>query len=1254
MDTLLEYFYRATDPVLNISQNIARYREQVENLSRELSEGSSVRIDNLQTQLEKIDEYLLKIRGFQELAKKHMQSMNVSTIEAPEGYRVNINRLRRWAMMIDPQSTNDPYAQRLFVVSKCDELFLEKKKAEFSERISWLKQGKDAGTTDEIERLKKTVDALVEDLNGMVSNEDISEFFEKVISENDIYRYTESPSKFPGYAEPLEYISPGAFMYKVPFMEEQYKAVKDKLGYCFDDQTGELMLPAKLDGNSDYIINVTCSPARRKELDKGIQNLILQSINFNPAGMRKVYILDGVRFNSSSLGSLRKLEESSFLGKIPRNPEQMTSALEELMSAASDMDDVLVQYDSVNEYNQSPENDKKLAKTTVIVFGWPNSFNGADKDLLQRLLTSYERYGLSFVLVNYKNQDKKDESEKNDMPEYAMQNAVSIVMTGSKTQIAFADGDRQPFSWYQFEDSLSADYFESIQANEIKNDSIGNEYTKRFDIEDIDVFGREYKKIVLPFGIDGQDAVHTISFENENFATYLVGASRSGKSTLIHTLIAGLIRNYHPDNVELWLADFKQLEFKRYIDNLPPHVKYILLDESTELVYDLIDKLTAEMMDRQKLLGRKGVQRIDELDPRQLDKPLPVIFVILDEFSIMSQSISESDIYKLRLQNILAKGAALGIKFLFASQTFTSGVSGLTATARAQIQQRIAMKGATDEISATLELSSNIKTEQVRNWMDALPPHYALVKFRVSADTLPQVKRFLVMYFKDYAVRDEMIRHLNDDLQPVDSYEPSNSRCFVNKHAVLVDGNSFNEFDDRLFEEEIGNIRRKEAGNISKDDKFITFGTPRLMERMKMSLLTRETRENLLLAARDSERACAASVIVSIIKSLKKQQERIQIWAYARNNLYRNYKDILSGYGVEIIEGIDAVCDEIRKVKSAILSGTESDMTVIMIGMDRICVDFDYIAAGNNSEKHAASKSIGFEMNKKGFARSTEEIQLAKLQNECMAELRKLKQQLESEGLDKEEILERKTEFKRKFFADRGYDYDMMIADGQGNSDKAAEVREKTENVKALTENAAAGPDISETTETGNDMTEKTGTEQEPDEKADPEPVKKKKINLRAVPALFAKPIARMTAPVEESEPDQGEAEPAGDPKPQITVENNSEKITVESSSDKITETEHDKTDESPAENKGAYNASDDFSMIVKLGSRLGYHFMLCLNSVSDLKSTGLKMEYFRYKLSFQSSVEDSRTMFNNKSASTIPEHVCRFDDTLESFSFRP
>ena len=93
---------------------------------------------------------------------------------------------------------------------------------------------------------------------------------------------------------------------------------------------------------------------------------------------------------------------------------------------------------------------------------------------------------------------------------------------------------------------------------------------------------------------------------------------------------------------------------------------------------------------------------------------------------------------------------------------------------------------------------------------------------------------------------------------------------------------------------------------------------------------------------------------------------------------------------------------------------------------------------------------------------------------------------------------------------------------------------------------------------------------------------------------------------------------------------------------------------EKKSANKKAYNAKEDFNFIVKQGSKLGRHFLLSLNSFADLKSTGLRLEYFRYKMSFQVSIDDSRILFRNKIGSTLPEHICQFNDTIESYSFRP
>lgn len=1153
MGTLIESYNQIFNKVKSYQDRIAELEELIRVKSEDTSANVLERIEKLEEQLVKIDDYLLRIKGFQELAKKNLDSQNVLTIEAPPGYRVNLNRLRNWAMMIDPMSSNDPYAQRVYLVAKCDEHFLEKKQVEFQERIEELKHSHDlTGTNEEIEGLKKNLQDIKAELKKYAMSDELSDLSRLVVDENEKNWHKNAPDAFHNPEEASESISPGAYAASLNFEKESRIWLKNAMGDFYDTEKGRVQIPVKISNNKEFVMMVNCSPARRKELDRAIQNFALSSIMASPAGSRKLFIIDGVRFSTASMGSLRQLEGSFCMEQIPRNPDQLTALLEQMVSSFADMDETIELYDSVAEYNAAVEASKRLPYSTVFLFGWPTAYEGHDRELIMRMLTNYERYGLSFVIISYSGAEKKDSK----IPEYALQNAIHINTLKNETTITFSDGSPQSFLWYTFEKELPASFVDTLKGHEIAKNVIGNEYTKRYSLVNIPPYERDYKKLELPFGIDGKDQPHSLSFENENFATYLVGASRSGKSTLLHTLIAGLIRNYHPDNVELWLADFKQLEFKRYIKHLPPHVKYVLLDESTELVFNLIDKLTAVMMERQKLFARLGVQRIDQVAPQTLDDPLPLIVVILDEFSIMSQSIADSPIYKLRLQNILAKGAALGIRFLFSSQTFTTGVAGLTPTARAQIQQRISMKGSKEEISETLELSTNLKTEQVRNWMDALPPHYALVKFRQGADSLPQVKRYLVMYFEDYAPRDEMIDSIRSFMKPVDNYCPSDINSYVDKHPVTVDGNSFDIFSAKVFQDSVSELKRTQGADLNGDELYVSFGTPRLMERIKLSALTDETRENLLLIARSAEQACAASIILSVIKSALLQNAGVEIWAYGKNRLYHTYKQQFVECGVEIAEGIDAVCDRIRALKKAIRNKEYSKKIVILIGMDRICMDFDYIAEDYGVKSDASAKNS----------------------------ITQIKKEFEKNGaMVSSDYDKKKVEYARAW------------------------IKRKKEFLEE------------------NDFSDKTEDE--------------KRQLLREEDLRYREETG--FAEVERLYQAEQNAENGSDDNAAVVHSDVQESI---------------KTSEQPAgePGTGAYNASDDFVDIIKQGSRLGLHFFMELSSFADLKQCGLKPVFFRHKLGFQMSVEDSRDLFTTKIASTLPEHICQYDDSLEMYSFRP
>ena len=89
------------------------------------------------------------------------------------------------------------------------------------------------------------------------------------------------------------------------------------------------------------------------------------------------------------------------------------------------------------------------------------------------------------------------------------------------------------------------------------------------------------------------------------------GLSGSGKSNLMHVIIATAARLYSPEELELYLVDFKEgVEFKRYADGGIPHIRVVAIESEREFGISVLRALDRIHSDRSDTFKNAGVEDI--------------------------------------------------------------------------------------------------------------------------------------------------------------------------------------------------------------------------------------------------------------------------------------------------------------------------------------------------------------------------------------------------------------------------------------------------------------------------------------------------------------------------------------------------------------------------------------------------------------------------------------------------------------------
>ncbi|WP_040804617.1 type VII secretion protein EccC [Nocardia concava] len=192
-------------------------------------------------------------------------------------------------------------------------------------------------------------------------------------------------------------------------------------------------------------------------------------------------------------------------------------------------------------------------------------------------------------------------------------------------------------------------------------------------------YGRERLRVPFGVGADGLPVVLDIKEAAEGGMGphgLCIGATGSGKSEFLRTLVLSLIATHSPDQLNFVLVDFKGGATFLGLEGVA-HVAAIItnLEEEADLVDRMRDALAGEMNRRQELLRSAGnFANVSEYEKARaagadLD-PMPALFVVLDEFSeLLSQHPDFAELFTM----IGRLGRSLHVHLLLASQRLEEG-----------------------------------------------------------------------------------------------------------------------------------------------------------------------------------------------------------------------------------------------------------------------------------------------------------------------------------------------------------------------------------------------------------------------------------------------------------------------------------------------------------------------------------------------------------------------------------------------------
>ena len=175
----------------------------------------------------------------------------------------------------------------------------------------------------------------------------------------------------------------------------------------------------------------------------------------------------------------------------------------------------------------------------------------------------------------------------------------------------------------------------------------------------------------------------------------VAGATGSGKSVCLNTIIASLLVSATPDQVQMLMIDPKRVELTVY-NGIPHLIKEVIVDP--RMAAGALFEMTKEMDARYERFAKAGVRKIEEYNAKYPDEKLPYVVIVIDELAdLMLVAPAKVETTIMRLAQL---ARATGIHLIVATQR--PSVDVITGLIKANIPSRISFAVSSQVDSRTI------------------------------------------------------------------------------------------------------------------------------------------------------------------------------------------------------------------------------------------------------------------------------------------------------------------------------------------------------------------------------------------------------------------------------------------------------------------------------------------------------------------------------------------------------------------------